>query len=268
MSYHSDNPFKRLIPRQLFVRFSDWNWEIAYRSGTRAVTYGLTNGPGRDLYVKVTDTSSWPQPKDEADRLEWAKDHLPVPEALEAGSNGRAAWLVTQGLHGHDATHGSFRAEPRELVRTLAGGLHQFHSAPVSGCPFDFRLDKAIGLARRRLDEGLIDPERDFHREHQHLTAAQAISQLEDTRPTDEDLVVCHGDYCLPNILIDSGKVVGFVDLGELGVADRWWDLSVATWSLTWNMGPGYEEAFLEDYGADPDPGRISFFRLLYDMVS
>jgi hypothetical protein len=58
------------------------------------------------------------------------------------------------------------------------------------------------------------------------------------------------------------------VDLGELGVADRWWDLAVATWSITWNFGPGYEDLFLASYGAVRDDARTRFYRLLYDLVS
>jgi kanamycin kinase len=81
-------------------------------------------------------------------------------------------------------------------------------------------------------------------------------------------LVVCHGDYCLPNVLIEADAACGFVDLGELGVADRWWDLAVATWSVPWNLGPGYEDLFLHEYGVERDDDRVEFYRLLYDVVS
>ena len=63
-------------------------------------------------------------------------------------------------------------------------------------------------------------------------------------------------------------EVTGYVDLGELGVADRWWDLAVATWSIAWNLEEGFEESFLSAYGVSPDPERISYYRLLYDLVS
>ena len=44
------------------------------------------------------------------------------------------------------------------------------------------------------------------------------------------DLVVCHGDACNPNFLLaDDGNFTGYVDLGGLGVADRWADLAVAS---------------------------------------
>ena len=68
-------------------------------------------------------------------------------------------------------------------------------------------------------------------------------------------------------LLIDR-DVSGYVDLGELGVADRWWDISVAAWSVTWNLGPGLEDRFFEAYGIAPDPERIRYYRLLYDVVS
>jgi kanamycin kinase len=60
----------------------------------------------------------------------------------------------------------------------------------------------------------------------------------------------------------------GLSALGELGVADRWYDLAVGTWTTISNIGPGWEETFLEAYGIEPDPARIRYYRLLYDMVS
>jgi len=116
-------------------------------------------------------------------------------------------------------------------------------------------------------EEGQIDPERDFHGESSHLSAEKAIGHLNHTRPKSETLVECQ-DYCLPNVLIEGGTATGFVDLGELGVADRWWDLAVATWSVTWNLGPGYEDLLLEEYGLERDDDREAFYRLRYDVVS
>jgi kanamycin kinase len=41
----------------------------------------------------------------------------------------------------------------------------------------------------------------------------------------------------------------------------------VTSWSIAWNLSPGWEEPFYAAYGVDPDPDRIAFYRLLYDMI-
>lgn len=71
-----------------------------------------------------------------------------------------------------------------------------------------------------------------------------------------------------PKASIDGGKVIGFVDLGELGVADRWGDVAVATWSVTWNPGTGWEQPFLKPCCVVAGPGRMAFYSLLYDLIS
>lgn len=50
--------------------------------------------------------------------------------------------------------------------------------------------------------------------------------------------------------------------------AGRWRDLAVATWSVTWNFGPGYEDLFLDSYGVTCDHRRRDLYRLLYDLES
>lgn len=70
----------------------------------------------------------------------------------------------------------------------------------------------------------------------------------------DEDLVVCHGDACNPNWLLG----IGTVDLGELGVDDRWADIARAVQSLAWNGMAGQETAFLQGYGTGLDEEKFS----------
>ena len=85
--------------------------------------------------------------------------------------------------------------------------------------------------------------------------------------PPADKLVVCHGDACAPNTLItDDGRWSGHVDLGDLGVADRWADLAIATWSTGWNYGPGWEQVLLDAYGIKPDEERTSYYRLLWEL--
>ena len=134
-------------------------------------------------------------------------------------------------------------------------------------CPFRFDLARALAHVEERVRADDVHGT-GFHEEHAHLTPAAALAELEATAPDDEDLVVCHGDFCPPNVLLQEGRVTGYVDLGELGAADRWWDVAVGAWSVGWNFGKELEPLFYASYGVTPDPGRIRFFRLLYDLVS
>lgn len=201
--------------------------------------------------------------------MRWAGSYVPVPLVLDEGSFDGLEWMLTRALPGVNATAPELLRDPHRLVPILAAGLRTFHEAlPVEVCPFDFRVARALEHVNQRLATGAIDFDRDLHPEHRHLDRAGLLAELQRLRPATEDLVVCHGDYCLPNVLIQGGRVTGFVDLGELGVANRWWDLAVATWSVTWNLGPGWEDAFLHAYGVPRDDSRIAFYRILYDLAS
>ncbi len=255
-------------PPALLGTYRSWAWTLVWDNAPNIRTWSLDGSDGQRLYLKVARHHRYPSIADEAERMRWAGRFLPVPAVLESGSDADVGWLVTGAVSGTNAVTPSLLADPARLVPTLARGLLRFHATRVQACPFDFRVDRALEHVRRRLETGAVDIEKDLHPEHRHLGADALLPALERLRPVSEDLVVCHGDYCLPNVLIEGDEVSGFVDLGELGVADRWWDLAVATWSVTWNLGPGWEDTFLRAYGVDRDDHRIAFYRLLYDLVS
>jgi len=201
-------------------------------------------------------------------RLQWARHYTPVPPVLGDGRDEDGAWLVTAALTGDSAVAPRWKREPAVAVRAIGSGLRAFHDAlPVADCPFSWSIDDRLADVQRRHATGAIDRS-GWHDVHRDLPIDEAIAiAAAGRRPSDEELVVCHGDACAPNTLLDgSGAWTGHVDLGALGVADRWADLAVATWSCEWNYGPGWDALLLDGYGIEPDPTRIAYYRLLWDL--
>ncbi len=64
--------------------------------------------------------------------------------------------------------------------------------------------------------------------------------------------VLIHGDYCLPNVLVSSGRLSGIVDVGRSGLGRPDDDLAAGVWTLQYNFGPGFAPDFLEAYGWPP----------------
>jgi len=64
--------------------------------------------------------------------------------------------------------------------------------------------------------------------------------------------VLIHGDYCLPNVLIEDGRLSALVDVGLSGLGQPDTDLAAGVWTLQYNYGPGHARAFLDAYGWPP----------------
>lgn len=229
------------------------------------LTFEIGFGSGR-TFVKWSPTSSGIDLDAEAARLRWAHAFTSVPRVLDQGRDETGCWLATSPIEGQSAVAPRWKADPATAVTALGAGLRALHEAlPVDACPFSWSREGRVFDARNRGSAGLLDPST-WDRAHRSLTVDEAVDLLEDG-PTVDRLVVCHGDPCAPNtVLTGDGRVSGHVDLGALGVADRWADLAVATWSTQWNYGPGWEERLLDAYGVSADPVRTRYYRLLWDL--
>jgi aminoglycoside phosphotransferase len=243
-----------------------WHAEVVWSLVAERTTWRLRGPDGELRYLKLSPHGADHSLAEERDRLVWAGAHLPVPAVLEHGTDDSHQWLITAGIDGVSAVDEQIRSDPPRLVPLLGQALRQLHSAPWRDCPFDGRLDTALPLAHSVFGSGGADPNFTFAR-HGGISARDALALLERTRPEAEDLVVCHGDYCVPNVLVRDWQLAGFVDLGALAVADRWRDLAIALWSIGHNMGPGWDNLFLESYEIERDPAKIAYYHLLYDLL-
>ena len=246
---------------------------IAHLAGTRSVRAvwrndlgGLTFEVGAGIerqFVKWSPHGSGLDLTREAARLRWAVEYTAVPAVVAVGADADGQWLVKTALPGENAATPRWVADPARAVAAIGRALRALHDAlPVAECPFDWSVQRRLA----ELDEaGRHDPAR-WHPCHQHLDSRDARERL--THPPRIDrLVVCHGDSCAPHTLLtEDGACSGHVDLGSLGVADRWADLAVATWSAEWTYGPGWADVLLEAYGTAPDEQRSAYYRLLWDL--
>jgi aminoglycoside 3'-phosphotransferase-2 len=148
-------------------------------------------------------------------------------------------------------------------VTILAEGLRLLHALEIDACPFDQRLARRLLLAAARVRANMVD-EADFDEKRRSESAASLLGRLEQQQPAETDLVVVHGDASFPNIMAEGGKFGGFVDLGRLGVGDRYQDIALAAWSVRYNLGEEWILPFFDAYGiliADHD--KLAYYKAL-----
>jgi streptomycin 3"-kinase len=205
-------------------------------------------------------------------RTEWlSAKGLPAPRVLDWLQSDRGACLVTGTLLGVPASDLS-SSELQQAWPSLVQQLKALHDLPVDGCPFDRRLSSMFARAADVVARGAVNP--DFlDPAHRSISPATLLADVQAELPArlaqePHDLVVCHGDACLPNFLVDPDtfQCTGMLDLGRLGVADRYVDLALLvanareSWATEESAVAGDAELFAILGISAPDRDRLAFY--------
>jgi streptomycin 3"-kinase len=148
---------------------------------------------------------------------------VPCPEVLDFDGSR----LVMSAVPGVPAS----AADVEAAWPSILGVLGRIHALPVASCPFERRLATMFALAEAVVASDRVEPA--FLSDEQRRVPPPRLldglrAELE-TRLAQEpaDLVVCHGDPCLPNFMVDGDTCTGVIDLGRVGIADRHADLAL-----------------------------------------
>ncbi len=214
------------------------------------------------LIAKLSAAAKSADLREEATRVKWLKGvGILAPRVIHVAEACDYFWLVMECLPGEDATKS--RAPPAVKAHALAKALKAIHELDPNACPFDETLAVKLARAANRVRSNAVNVG-DFDDENRGKTAAELHRELERLCPTTEDVVVAHGDACLPNLMLDGGRFSGFVDCGRLGRSDRYQDLALACRSIAANLGSEWIGVDLREYGVTTiDEDRIRFYRLL-----
>ena len=209
--------------------------------------------------------------------MRWLQDKLPVPRVICDEKYSGFQYLLMSKIPGKMCCDASLMAHPQELVDLLAEALRMLWKTDITGCPRHRTIDRELAEARRRVENHLVDQdnaEPETFGEGGFRNPEELLGWLETHRPGYEP-VLSHGDFCLPNIFVDRGRVSGFIDLGDTGVGDKWRDIALCYRSLKHNYDGTYggrvypdfcPDMLFEALGIAPDWNKIRYYILMDEL--
>lgn len=164
---------------------------------------------------------------------------------------GERDWLLTRAIPGEDCTHAMYLEDPKRLCEITATALRQLHELSWSGCPVTNRTETCLAAASENYAAGKFDRSL-FPDNWGYTSAEEAWQMIRENGPFLRSDTLIHGDYCLPNVMLNNWDFSGFIDVGNGGVGDRHMDLFWGAWTLHYNLKTDiYASRFLDCYGRD-----------------
>ena len=172
------------------------------------------------------------------------------PEVLHY-SSGEGDILLTARVNGEDFTASRYIREPKRLAKTLGELMRELHETDFSDCPVKNKMEEYFATARRNYATDNYDKSY-FPDSFGYASAEEAILAMEKGAERLTERVLLHGDFCLPNVILDDWRLSGYIDLGAAGVGDRHVDIFWGEWTLGFNLGTHeYTDIFYDAYGRD-----------------
>ena len=170
-----------------------------------------------------------------------------APEVL-AYISAERDFMLTARVRGEDMTLRKYLDEPKKLSELSASLLRGLHETDFSGCPVQDHTARYLATAAENFKKGPYD----LSYAPEFKTAGEAWDFLQKNAHMLQNEVLLHGDYCLPNVMLEDWRFTGFIDVGNGGVGDRHVDLFWGAWTLAFNLGTdAYRERFFDAYGRD-----------------
>ena len=209
--------------------------------------------------------------------MRWLAGRLPVPRVLCYERDAARQYLLMRRVTGKMACDPWYMERPKVLVPILAEALNMLWQVDPAGCPRHRTPEAELQEARRRVETGLTDPGNadpatfwpGGFRDPEDL-----LNWLEHHRPPYEP-VLSHGDFCLPNLLLENGRLSGFIDLGDRGIGDKWRDIALCWRSLKWNAEGAYggkvcpdlhPDMLFDALGIAPDREKLRYYLLMDEL--
>ena len=246
---------------------SDW---LPVRGGESG-DFVFRRGDGH-AFAKIAPASRRGELAGERDRLIWLKGRgVACPEVINWQEEQEDACLVITAIPGVPAADLS-GADLLKAWPSMGQQLGAVHSLSVDQCPFERRLSRMFGRAVDVVSRNAVNP--DFLPDEDKSTPQlDLLARVERELPVrlDQertDMVVCHGDPCMPNFMVDPKTLqcTGLIDLGRLGTADRYADLAlmIANAEENWAAPDEAERAFAVLFNVlgieAPDRERLAFY--------
>ena len=182
-------------------------------------------------------------------KLQYLQNKLPVPKIVFHEINDNIEYLITSKIPGEMVCSDYYMNHQSEGIDIIVEAFKLLYNIDISDCSIDVSLDYKLSLAENNIKKGLIKNENIDKKVLEKYGDVEGVLDYLKKNKFDEDLCFSHGDISLPNIFADEGKFSGFIDVGDCGIADRWFDIAIVIRSIIRNFGEEYVQEFLDKLG-------------------
>ena len=199
-------------------------------------------------------------------KLKWLEGKLNVPKIVLYDYTDDTEYLITESIGGEMVCSEYYLNNPEVGISVIAKAFKQIADVDIKDCPFNVSIDYKLALVENNVNNNLIRVE-DLKEEtlKKFGSLENIIKFLKDNKFND-DYCFSHGDTSLPNIFASKNEFVGFIDVGECGIADKWFDLAICEKSIKRNYGEQYISKFYEELNIIPERDKIDYYLLMIEL--
>ncbi len=202
----------------------------------------------------------------EYEKLKWLNDKLSVPRITLYDYTDDTEYLITESVGGEMACSEYYLNNPKIGISVIAQAFSQIYDVDISDCPFDVSIDYKLALVENNVKNNLIHLEDLKDETLKKFGSLENIIRFLKENKFNDEKCFSHGDTSLPNIFALKDKFVGFIDVGECGIADKWFDLAICEKSIRRNYGEEYIQQFYNELNIVPDREKIDYYLLMMEL--
>lgn len=216
----------------------------------------LSNNEEKIFFLKISETvNAQKEMYNEYKLLNWLfSTELIIPKVLFYQNSGNRSYMLLSTVPGTGAHEIGNHLNKEEIIKLSAEALRAVHKIDGTSIPREYQDCLEVELQNIALDvkNDMIDVMA-FKNVNEDRSPDNVLEYLLEKRSIFNTDVFTHGDYCLPNILIDGVDRVGYVDWSQAGIGDIYRDIASMIKSIRRNFGESYSELFFKYYGIAED---------------
>ena len=200
--------------------------------------YEVECNNGDKAILKIQSLSTRNNLEDEYERIKWLQGKCNVPKLYYYKEKGNKKYLLMEKKEGTPVY------KSNDFAFQIGKFLKQIHNIDITNCKFNQNsVEKLLKNALDNIDE--IYPQ--VKEAYPDMSKKDVIDFLKNKMPKDKVLV--HGDYSLPNILMDENGKLSVIDLGDVSISSKYFDLFYLLKSMKRNKKMDYWDDLLKGYG-------------------
>lgn len=202
----------------------------------------------------------------EYNALNWLAGKLPVPKIVIFTQTDEAEYLVTEEIKGDMLCSNYYLDNPDLALTILVDAFNSIYNVAINDCPLNVSNDYKLALVRNNVDNDLIKDDSLKEETLKYFGGVRGLLNYLENNRFEEELCFSHGDTSLPNVFALGDKFSGFIDVGECGIADKWFDLAICEKSVRRNYGDAFVDKFYQALGINQDRTKIDYYLLMMEL--